>query len=133
MTAEERRAYQSKLDALKRPLAEGNPWIANSWQANAVPRLDDSGNPELQVKLGDETVDLGLSRSNILGTSAPPEMAESILLLRLREELKNGEIPKVSERDAGNDWQLLQQVLLQRHRRPEEIDARLGVVRSSTP
>lgn len=133
LTAEERRAYQSKLDALKRPLAEGNPWIANTWQADAVPRLDDSGNPELEVKLGDETVDLGLSRSNILRTSAPPEMAESILLLRLREELKNGGTPKVSERDAGNDWQLLQQVLLQRHRRPQAVDASLSVTPASTP
>jgi hypothetical protein len=133
LAAEQRREYQNKLDALKRPLAEGNPWIANRWQADAVPRLDESGNPEWQVRLGDETVDLGLSRSNILRTSAPPELAESILLLRLKEELKNSGTPKVSDHDVDNDWELLQQVMQERHRKPDSSSGSLAAMRSTAP
>jgi hypothetical protein len=87
----------------------------------------------LQVKLGDKTVDLGLSRNNILRASAPPELAESILLLRLREELRNGGFPKASERDVANDWELLQQILLARHRKTEASDVRLTAMRSDAP
>lgn len=136
LAAAQRREYQNRLDSLKRPLAEGNPWNTNPWQqlqADAVPRLDSSGSPLLEVRLGDETVDLGLSRDNILSTSAPPELAESILVLRLREELKKGESPKVSERDVENDWALLQQVLLARRRKTDAVAARLTAMQSKSP
>jgi hypothetical protein len=136
VTSAQRREYQSQLDALKRPLAEGNPWSGITWQqlqADAVPRLDDSGDPVLQVKVGAETVDLGLSRNNILTTSAPPELTERIVLLRLRDELKSGNAPKVSEQDVGNDWALLQQVLLARRRKTDENEARLTAMRTAAP
>lgn len=135
LAAAERREYQNRLDALKRSLAEGNPWNTNPWQqlqADAAPRLDSAGNPLLQVRLGDETVDLGLSRDNILSTSAPPELAESILVRRLHEELKKGESPKVSERDIENDWALLQQVLLERRRKTDADAARLTAMQSKS-
>jgi len=134
LAAAQRRVYQNSLDSLKRPLAEGNPWNGNTWRhlMNAVPRLDSSGNPAVQVKLGDETVDLGLSRTNILHTAAPPELVESILVSRLREELRNGGSPKASEQDVANDWELLQRVLARRTR-SDAIDARLTAMRSNSP
>jgi len=136
VTAAQRREYLNRLDSLKRPLAEGNPWNGMTWpqlQSDSVPRLDGSGSPVLRVTLGQETVDLGLSRNNILRTSAPPELAETILVLRLREELKNGGTPKVSERDAENDWELLQQALLARRGKTPAVDARLTTLRSNSP
>jgi hypothetical protein len=136
VTSAQRREYQNRLDAMKAPLAEGNPWKEVTWQqlqADAVPRLDDSGDPVLQVKVGAETVDLGLSRNNILTSSAPPELTERIVLLRLRDELKSGNAPKVSEQDVGNDWQLLQQVLLARRRKADENEARLTAMQTAAP
>jgi len=102
-------------------------------RADCTPRLNSSGNPLLRVKLGDETVDLGLSRSNILRTSAPPELAESILLLRLKEELKNSGTPKVSDHDVDNDWELLQRVMQERHRKPDATGGSLAAMRSTSP
>jgi len=102
-------------------------------RADSTPRLNSSGNPLLRVKLGDETVDLGLSRNNILRTSAPPELTESILILRLREELRNGKFPRASEQDVANDWQLLQQILLARRRKTVAMDASLTAVRPQRP
>jgi hypothetical protein len=135
LSSEQRRVYQTRLDSLKPALAEGNPWYGTKWQqlqAESVPQLDNSGDPLLQVKLGDETVDLGLSRNNILSTSAPPELAEWILVQRLRDELKKGGSPKVSEQDVANDWALLQQTLLVEHKK-HEPDARLTAMRSAAP
>jgi hypothetical protein len=102
-------------------------------QADSTPQLDSSGNPLLQVKLGDETVDLGLSRNNILRTSAPPELTEQILILRLREELRNSKSPKASEQDVANDWQLLQQILQARRRKTVAMDASLTAMRPNAP
>jgi len=136
IVASERRAYQDRLNSLKRPLAEGNPWNGTTWrqlQADSVPQLDSSGNPVLQVRVGNEHFDLGLSRSNILRTSAPPELTESILVLRLREELRAGGSPKASEQDVADDWNLLQRVILARHRKAEAVDARLTAMRSNSP
>ena len=120
---------------MKEPLAEDNV-TATTWQqvqAGAVPQLDNSGNPVLEVKLGEETVDLGVSRSNVLRTSAPPELVASMLIARLREELRNGGSPKASERDVANDWELLQKVLVARDRKSESVSARLTEMRSNTP
>jgi hypothetical protein len=136
LAAAQRRLYQDWLDSLKRPLAEGNPWNGATWrqlQADSVPQLDRSGNPVLLVKVGDKTVDLGLSRNNILLTSAPPELTESILVLRLREELRNGGSPRASERDVAKDWELLQRVLQARSKKTEAMVARLTAMRSNSP
>ena len=135
LAAAQRRLYQNWLGSLERPLAEDNA-TATTWQqveADAVPHLDDSGNPVLEVKLGEQIVDLGVSRSNVLRTSAPPELIEYMLVGRLREELRNGGFPKASERDVANDWELLQQVLVARHRKSDAVDARLTELRSNTP
>ena len=136
LPAAERRMYQNRLQALKRPLEEGNPWNGNTWQrlqADARPRLDAAGNPFLEIKLGEETVDLGLSRRNILRSSAPPELTASILLLRLREELRKGGPAKASERDLASDWDLLERVLLARHRKNEATDLRLTAMKATVP
>jgi hypothetical protein len=135
LSSEQRRVYQTRLDSLKPSLAEGNPWYGTKWQrlqADSLPQLDNSGDPLLEVKLGEETVDLGLSRNNILTTSAPPELAQWILVQRLREELKKGGSPKVSEQGVENDWALLEQTLLAEHKK-HEPDARLTAMRASTP
>ena len=136
LAAEQRRTYQARLESLKRPMAEGNPWHGTKWdqlQADSVPGLDNSGGPLLELKLGDETVNQGLSRNNILTTSAPPELAEWILVQRLREELKKGGSPKVSEQNAENDWALLQQTMQMQHKNREAIDTRLTAMGSNQP
>lgn len=135
LAASQRRLYQERLRSLKRPLAEDNVTAA-SWQqaeAGGVPYLDESGNPVLAVKVGEDMVVLGVSRSNVLRTSAPPELVASMLVTRLREELRNGGSPKASERDVANDWELLQQVLATHHSALEAVNARLTDLRANTP
>ena len=135
LAAAQRRLYQNWLTSLERPLAEDNA-SATTWQkaeAGAVPHLDESGNPVLEVKVGESTIDLGVSRNNVLRNSAPPELVASMLVARLREELRSGGSPKASERDVANDWELLQQVLASRHRKPESVNAQLTDLPPNTP
>jgi hypothetical protein len=135
MAAAQRRVYQNQLNSLRRPLAEGNSWKEADWRrlpVDSVPRMDSSGNPVLQIELGDKTVYLGLARSNILLSSAPSELVESMVLIRLRDELRSGGSPKASERDVANDWELLQRILLAQ-RRKVEGDLRLTATRFNSP
>ncbi len=131
LEAAQRRLYQTQLDSLERASLAESPEVGKRWQqlqTGAVPQLDDSGDPVLQVKLGDATATVGLSRYNILPSSAPPELAKQVLVARLREELRNSGPPKVSESDVEEDWELLQQLLIARRGAVEPGDARLAAI-----
>jgi len=114
LVSSERRAYQSEL---KEFLARTDPGAQGlrgerHWQhleANAEPRFDENGRPALEVRLGEEVVNVGISRENILDASTSPALAEHLLAVRLRLELERGGL-KASETDVISDWQLLQQI-----------------------
>jgi len=116
LAADERRTYQSQLQEL---LSRTNPELNSSrnlkeWgrvQANAVPELDEEGRPALQLRVGEEVFELGVSRSNILTNTAPAELAQQLVAARLEEELKRSPVPKASRADVISDWKLLQQLL----------------------
>jgi hypothetical protein len=79
-------------------------------QAEGKPSLDSFGHPVLQVQVGEELVDVGLSRDNILTSAPPPGLAREILAYRLRDELSRSAAPRIAESDVENDWNLLRQV-----------------------
>jgi len=111
----ERRGYRNELNLL---LAQtGTRWNTwrnqrswNHWEAKAEPDLDELGRPVLQMRDGESSVTIGLSRDNILTTTAPPALTQELLENRLRTELHRGD-PRASESDISSDWKLLQQVL----------------------
>ncbi len=79
-------------------------------EAEAEPSIDSSGRPVLKMEVGEQLVDVGLSRDNILTSPAPPVLAQEILASRLRDELRRSAAPKTAETDVVNDWNLLRQV-----------------------
>jgi hypothetical protein len=64
----------------------------------------------LRLRMGEESVDVGIARNNILPTAAAP-WAQELLAARLREELRRGGDPKASVTEVKSDWDLLQQLL----------------------
>jgi len=105
----ERRNY---LNELHRLLADGHEH--SSWgdlQGEAEPQLDPEGRPVLRVRVGEKFVDVGISRENILSTSAPASLAEGVLIARLAMELRRSGEPRASGNDVISDWQLLDQLL----------------------
>ena len=114
----ERRTYERQLNAMKRDQLEGVP-RPGEWprlQAESNPQLDAAGRPLLQVKDDIGAVEIGLCRNNILRTSAPPELVQQLLLVRLQQELKPGKPPRTSATDVAADWHLLQLSLIDQPR-----------------
>src|SRR5713226_4900482 len=124
MTRNDRLTYQSRLDELSLtrsdidPLnqgksegkaKEGKAW--ERWQASAQPELDASRQPVLQIRVGDDLAQVGLSRANILSGSESPELAARLLEARLRQELRPAITRKTSHSDVEKDLALLQQLL----------------------
>ncbi len=124
MTRNDRLTYQSRLDELSLtrsdidPLnqgkSEGKAKEAKAWerwQASAQPELDASRQPVLQIRVGDDLAQVGLSRANILSGSESPELAARLLEARLRQELRPAITRKTSHSDVEKDLALLQQLL----------------------
>jgi hypothetical protein len=115
--AEDRRSYEKELEHI---LARTGPEtkagrIEKSWerlQADARPQFDAEGSPSLQIKIGEQLLDVGISTKNVLSSGTPPRLVQQLLEARLRQELRgSGKTPRVSESDLVRDWSLLQQAM----------------------
>ena len=124
MTRDERLRYQSRMEELSQasvvdPLNEvktneGKAKEVKSWerlQASATLGIDTSGQPVLQLHIGDDWAQVGISRANILGVSDSPELAARLLEARLRQELRPATARKTSPSDVEKDLALFQQLL----------------------
>ena len=118
MSAQERRDYQAQLEHIARGLTEGTVLEEVKWprlEATAEPEVDAAGRPVLRLKLGEGPVAVGLTRDNIVSASEAPEIAQHLLVVRLREELRKS-APKIAASDVYSDFRLLQEL---RPGRPE--------------
>jgi hypothetical protein len=115
--AEDRRSYEKELEHI---LARSGPEtkagrMEKSWerlQAEARPQFDAEGSPSLQIKIGEQRLDVGISTKNVLSGGTPPRLVQQLLEARLRQELRRGgKTPRVSESDLVRDWSLLQQAM----------------------
>jgi len=110
----QRRAYRSQFDDY---LAETAPHLnarpnRKNWDrlsAGAEPQLDAEGRPVLRLQAGEDPVDFGIARGNILRTPAPPLLTEELLAWRLGMELRS-RAPSVSASGVMSDWNLLKQL-----------------------
>jgi hypothetical protein len=89
--------------------------MQKSWerlQAEARPQFDEEGSPSLQIKIGEQRLDVGISTKNVLSSGTPPRLMQQLLEARLRQELRrSGKTPRVAESDLVRDWSLLQQAM----------------------
>ena len=119
MTRDERLSFQSRVDELSltpsiEPLSEGKTKEVKVWerlQATATPGIDTSGQPVLQLRVGDNLAQVGISRANILSVSDSSELAARLLEARLRQELRPTTARKTSARDVERDLALFQYLL----------------------
>ena len=114
--SEDRRSYQIELNHLvagevaDTADVHGEKALARIMH-NAAPGFDSEGRPVLYMRIGDETVNVGIAQGNLFATESSGRLAQQILEARLREELRRGNPPKVSEGDVEHDWKLLQKAL----------------------
>ncbi len=115
--AEDRRSYAIELNHLMAAEAaeSSGPHVEKSLErmmSNAAPGFDADGRPVLWMHLGDEAVNLGVAQGNIFAVESSSHFAQQLLEARLREELRRGKPPKVSESDLEHDWTLLKKAVV---------------------
>jgi hypothetical protein len=111
---EDRRSYQIELNHLVAADVSEPTRVEKALgrlMNNAAPGFDPEGRPMLSMHIGDEAVDVGVAPGNIFAAESSGRLAQQILEARLREELRRGGPPKVSENDVERDWALLQKAL----------------------
>jgi len=110
--AEDRRSYALELnhqvaaEELNTSLTHVEKTLARLMNS-AAPGFDADGLPVLRLQIGDESVNLGVAQGNILAVESSRRFAQQLLETRLKEELRHGNPPKVSENDVELDWKLL--------------------------
>ena len=112
MSAQERREYQAQLEHMARGITEGTVLEEVKWprlEATAEPEVDAAGRPLLRLNLGEGPVAVGLTRDNMVSASEAPEIAQHLLVVRLREELRKS-APKIAASDVYSDFRLLQEL-----------------------
>ena len=110
--AEDRRSYALELShQVAAEELNTNPTHVEKTLArlmnSATPGFDADGLPVLRLQIGDESVNLGVAQGNILAVESSRRFAQQLLEARLKEELRHGNPPKVSENDVELDWKLL--------------------------
>jgi hypothetical protein len=132
MTRDQRARYLSRLDEMTQsasltdsdkkmaaakntdPKLDAKNKDVKMWdhlQAGATPGIDTSGQPVLQLHLGDDLAQVGISRANILSISDSSEFAAKLVEARLRQELRPSTARKTPSSDVERDLALLQQLL----------------------
>lgn len=134
LTAAERHAYSKGLEEVTRTKAADKPQREEaSWDrllANARMELDQDGRPVLRIQSGEALIEIGITRNNVLRGSAPRELAQELLVARVREQLRSGGPPKTSAAELRKDWQLLKTAFTDRS---ENIAAQLTFRVSGQP
>lgn len=98
-------AEVTELKAGEKPGSEEASW--HHLLAAAKLELDEQGRPVLQVRAGAMVTTIGVTRDNVLNSAGPRAVVQELLVARLREELKGGRAPKISEAEVRRDWKLL--------------------------
>jgi hypothetical protein len=90
--------------------------VGKAWeklQANAIPSVDSQGRPILLIRVGEKSVRVGVSASNIMDGNSPPELARQLLEARLESEFRRPSPHSISESQVERDWNLLNQAASQ--------------------
>jgi len=127
ISAQERRGYQDRLDRLARSISEDSGVDETKWpklEASAEPQFDSAGRPLLLLHMGENAIELGLSRGNIVSGPESQGFAKRLLLARLREELLRKSSARVASSDVHRDLELLEVL----HRGRPELPSRAANV-----
>jgi hypothetical protein len=111
----ERKSYLAALDEHLRTnplLTAGDPALP-AWRefvAHAELALDREGRPVMRAHSEDGVLEVGISRGNLANTGIAGDLTRQMLVARLRQELRGGGAPKVSNALARRDLLLLQKI-----------------------
>ena len=113
---EDRRAYQLELKHLLAGAYPEKPGqnadkVWERLQSHAKIAVDPEGRPVLEMHVGEDLVQVGVSADNILKGNAPPQLVRQLLEARLESELRHSPSHGVTETEVTRDWKLLERTL----------------------
>jgi len=113
---EDRRAYQQELKHLLAGAYPEKPGqnadkVWERLQSHAKMAVDPEGRPVLEMHVGEDFVQVGVSADNILNGNAPPQLVRQLLEARLESELRHSSPHGISETEVTRDWKLLEKTL----------------------
>jgi hypothetical protein len=115
LRSEDRKSYQKGLDELTHANGDAAPRREEAtWHKlldGGQLRLDGAGHPVLAVRSGNEFVEVGITRGNVLNGGAPRTIVQDLLVARIREQLRSGHAPKTTDSQVRQDWKLLTSAL----------------------
>jgi hypothetical protein len=115
MGREDWRAYRLQLKHVLEANAVASPGThpERTWrqlQSRADTEIDVLGRPAMLIRVGEKTVSLGATATNLLSGDAPANLARELLLARLQAELHQKMSHPLSQKEVERDWDLLQQI-----------------------
>lgn len=113
---EDLRAYQQQLKHLLAGAYPEKPGlnIDKSWerlQSKGNAGVDAKGRPVLDLQIGEDVVQVGVSADNVLSGQVPSQLARQLLEARLQSELERRSARGVTETEVARDWKLLQKTM----------------------
>jgi hypothetical protein len=116
-TNAERRAFLKDLQTMTANASDRDATASETaWRKfveKSDPKLDADGQAVLQAlggPDGKETVELGVTRRDLLSGRAPVELQRELLVSRLRQTLANSRAPRISRNELLEDWRLLEKI-----------------------
>ena len=110
LSSEDRKSYQKGLDEMAHANGDAARREEATWHKlldGAQLRLNGAGHPVLAIRSGDETLEVGITRGNVLSGGAPRPIVQDLLVARMREQLRSGHAPKTTDSQVRQDWKLL--------------------------
>ena len=80
-------------------------------QSKSTYGVDEQGRPILQMQIGDDFVQVGVSAGNVLNGQAPPQLVRQLLEARLQSELHGNSSHGITEAQVDQDWKLLEKTM----------------------
>jgi hypothetical protein len=112
---EDLRAYREELKHVLVGVSPDSPTENKSWeklQSKSTATVDAKGRPVLQMRVGDDLVEIGISAENVFNGQAPPQLIRQLLEARLQSELSGRSARAVTETGVARDWKLLQRSMV---------------------
>ncbi len=81
-------------------------------QSKSTYGVDEQGRPILQMQVGDDLVQIGVSAGNVLNGQAPPQLVRQLLEARLQSELHGNSSHGITEAQVDQDWKLLEKTMV---------------------
>jgi len=114
VTKAERRTYSGNLKAMIAADSEnGAERDGNTWKhflQDADMKMDQSGQAILHAPFGNESVEMGINRDDLVRSNVPVDLQKGLVEARLGQELSSGRAPRTSGDQLREDWQLLQRI-----------------------